>query len=160
MNRIMIWITASLLIATIAIAGRTAELSAAPSQAVPLDAAKVSESVLWSFGGSGDGGGPSAGLLADQWGNLYGTTADGGAIDNAGTVFELSPPIGRQTQWRERVLWSFGASGDGDNPFAGLLADQWGNLYGTTDRGGLNTSCLGPLHELYGCGTVFELSLH
>ena len=54
-------------------------------------------------------------------------------------MFELSPPAGQQTQWRERVLWSFGASGDGWVPFAGLIADKWGNLYGTTEFGGANS---------------------
>ena len=37
------------------------------------------------------------------------------------------------------VLWSFGAHGDGAGPVAGLLADKWGNLYGTTECGGANT---------------------
>jgi uncharacterized repeat protein (TIGR03803 family) len=112
-----------------------------------------SESVLWSFlGATGDGALPYAGLIADRWGNLYGTTEEGGANDNSGTVFELRPPAGPQTQWSESLLWSFGATGDGKYPYAGLIADQWGNLYGTTLDGGAN--CLPG-----GCGTVFELSL-
>jgi hypothetical protein len=63
-------------------------------------------------------------------------------------VFELRPPSGQQRQWSESVLWSFGANDDGKYPFAGLLADGWGNLYGETVKGGTN-----------GGGTVFELSL-
>jgi uncharacterized repeat protein (TIGR03803 family) len=117
------------------------------------------ESVLWSFGASGDGAGPLAGLLADKWGNLYGTTEGGGANavtgpwgPNGGTVFELSPPARQHTGWRESVLWNFGASGDGYYPWAGLIADKWGNLYGTTYCGGTN-SCFGSSG-----GTVFELS--
>jgi uncharacterized repeat protein (TIGR03803 family) len=122
------------------------------------------ERVLWSFGASGDGYFPVAGLIADKWGNLYGTTAAGGpnetieqCLENepgcrGGTVFELSPLAGGLTPWRERVLWGFGASDDGTDPQAGLIADKWGNLYGTTELGGAN-SCVGIT-----CGTVFELS--
>jgi deoxyxylulose-5-phosphate synthase len=37
----------------------------------------------------------------------------------------------------ESVLWSFGAtSDDGQKPFAGMIADKWGNLYSTTKFGG------------------------
>jgi uncharacterized repeat protein (TIGR03803 family) len=116
-----------------------------------------SERVLWSFGVTGgDGVQPVAGLNNDQWGDLYGTTQGGGnAGFPAGTVFELSPPIGQQKQWNECLLWSFDAfSGDGFQPEAGLIADKRGNLYGTTVEGGANTnSCFGD-----GCGTAFELS--
>ncbi len=117
-----------------------------------------SERVLWSFGAGDDGSMPVAGLIADQWGNLYGTTASGGANAlRAGTVFELSPPHAKQTQWSESVLWSFGASGDGQSPVAGLIADKWGNLYGTTELGGEN-GIVGEGQAESGDGTVFELS--
>jgi uncharacterized repeat protein (TIGR03803 family) len=117
------------------------------------------EKVLWSFGASGDGRFPEAGLIADSEGNLYGTTEFGGAYSCrnipffCGTAFELSPPNGQKRQWRERVLWSFGAGGDGARPQAGLTTDKSGNLYGTTTFGGAN-SCT---HN-FGCGTVFELA--
>jgi uncharacterized repeat protein (TIGR03803 family) len=120
--------------------------------------AQWSERVLWSFGAtSDDGESPQATLIADKWGNLYGTTEGGGAncvsFGSCGTAFEVSPPVGKSTQWTERVLWSFGATGDGSSPFAGLLADKWGNLYSTTASGGTGGICNG-----FGCGTVFELS--
>ncbi|MGH7869410.1 MAG: choice-of-anchor tandem repeat GloVer-containing protein, partial [Candidatus Dormibacteraceae bacterium] len=52
----------------------------------------------------------------------------------------------------EKVLYSFGASAnDGASPNGGLVFDKAGNLYGTTESGGL-TGCSGH------CGTVFELS--
>src|SRR5208337_600403 len=48
------------------------------------------EKVLYSFGGqAGDGAYPVAGLVFDKKGNLYGTTADGGAY-GYGTVFEVT----------------------------------------------------------------------
>jgi uncharacterized repeat protein (TIGR03803 family) len=107
-----------------------------------------SERVLWSFGGDDDGVSPRAGLLADGRGNLYGTTSGGGANGNYGTVFELTPPAHGQTQWSERVLWSFGNDDDGVAPWnASLIADGRGNLFGTTEAGGSN-----------GAGTVFELT--
>jgi hypothetical protein len=61
---------AALLIAITVTSGKTAEMNSPASQT----AAVASESVLWSFGASGDGQFPQAGLLADSWGNFYGTT--------------------------------------------------------------------------------------
>ena len=51
----------------------------------------------------------------------------------------------------ETVLHSFEGSADGGIPYAGLLADKEGALYGATDIGGYSTGCDG-----YGCGTVFR----
>jgi uncharacterized repeat protein (TIGR03803 family) len=113
--------------------------------------AAVSESVPWNFGATaGDGIQPYAGLIADKWGNLYGTTLYGGTITTTGgTVFELTPSAAPSTQWSERVLWSFGASDDGRQPYGTLINDALGNFYGTTSAGGEN-----------GFGTVFQLSVH
>jgi len=88
---------------------------------------------------------PFARLFADHAGNLYGTTNQGGA-NNAGTVFELSPPVAGQTAWTETVLFSFNGP-NGNHPFGGVIAGGAGNLYGTTSQGGENNF-----------GTVFELS--
>jgi uncharacterized repeat protein (TIGR03803 family) len=107
--------------------------------------------VLYSFTGGSDGGDPTAGLIADTAGNLYGTTLEGGATGSCnrpygcGTVFQLTPS-GALT-----VLHTFTGS-DGAHPEAGLIADAAGNLYGTTHSGGAGTSCV------QGCGTVFELT--
>jgi uncharacterized repeat protein (TIGR03803 family) len=98
---------------------------------------------LVSFNGT-DGANPDGSLIADASGNLYGTTASGGADDD-GTVFEIaktamgynSAPI---------VLASFDGT-DGEGPSGSLLMDAAGNLFGTTDYGGLNNG-----------GTVFELA--
>jgi uncharacterized repeat protein (TIGR03803 family) len=101
------------------------------------------ETVLYSFAGGTDGAYPIAELIFDAAGNLYGTTAGGGAND-AGTVFELSPGA---NGWTETVLHSFNVS-DGAIPSAGLVFDTAGNLYGTTFSGGK------PLD----LGVVFQLS--
>jgi hypothetical protein len=63
------------------------------------------ESVLHRFGGSGDGWAPSAGLIFDSAGNLYGTTTMGGASGRGGTVFMLTPE--QNGSWTETVLYSF-----------------------------------------------------
>jgi uncharacterized repeat protein (TIGR03803 family) len=107
------------------------------------------EIILHNFSGPPDGGAdgasPSAGLIRDAAGNLYGVTAAGGAY-GAGTVFELNP------NGKETLLYSFTGGSDGDGPDSVLLADGDGNLYGTTKGGGSSTVCDG------GCGTVFKLS--
>ncbi len=103
------------------------------------------ETVLHSFAGSpSDGAYPSAGLIADSSGNLYGTTVEGGASGN-GVVFKLTPG------GTETVLHAFKYS-DGYFPEAGLIADASGNFYGTTTQGG-GLGC-----EALGCGVVFKLS--
>lgn len=109
------------------------------------------ETILHNFGGT-DGFGPNAGLIVDASGNLYGTTLYGGTgtcpmVGYAcGTVFELLPKAGGS--WTEKVLHSFNDNGkDGFSPVSGVIFDTVGNLYGTTNRGGID-----------GHGTVFKLA--
>jgi len=106
------------------------------------------EKILHTFKGNPDGSQPWAGLVQDAAGNLYGTTAYGGAF-NFGTVFKVTKA------GKERVLYSFRGAPDGATPFAGLIRDSAGNLYGTTLHGG-SGSCNGGGAQ--GCGTVFMLS--
>src|SRR5262249_19526119 len=83
--------------------------------------------VLHTFGlGIVDGAHPYAGLIRDGTGNLYGTTADGGATGN-GAVFKLDHRTGV-----ESLLYSFGDWPDTQMPLGSLLLDPEGNLYGTT----------------------------
>ena len=91
-----------------------------------------------------NGGAPQNGVILDPIGNLFGTTLNGGNADY-GTVFELTnvPGVG----WQESVLYSFQGTTDGTYPYAGLVADSSGNLYGASTDGGSG-----------GGGTVFELS--
>jgi uncharacterized repeat protein (TIGR03803 family) len=98
-----------------------------------------------TFTGGADGGFPYAGLVRDKAGNLYGTTLEGGISacgTGCGTVFKLDK------HRTETVLHRFtGNSEDGAFPWAGLVVDAAGNLYGTTSGGGL-----------FGWGSVFKLS--
>jgi uncharacterized repeat protein (TIGR03803 family) len=114
-------------------------VGAAPGSAAPK---KEKLSVLYSFvGDSGSGASPFAGLIEDAAGNFYGTTTAGGAI-GVGTAFKLAP------DGSETVLHSFSDGSDGGIPFAGLVEDAQGNLYGTTYSGG-DPRC--------NCGVVFEI---
>lgn len=107
------------------------------------------EAILHTFTGGRDGSGPLTGLTIDKKGDLYGTTPAGGAYQSGssgGIVFELSPPATAGGAWTKKTLWNFGAGTDGAAPSSSLLRDAVGNLYGTTDGGGI-----------YGGGIVFEL---
>ncbi len=105
------------------------------------------EKVQHAFTGGTDGARPFGDLIMDAAGNLYGTTLQGGAF-GLGVVFKLDP-LGN-----EMVLHSFAGSPDGAIPFAGLVMDAAGNLYGTTSVGGASSSVL---HGVPGLGTVFKI---
>ncbi len=109
------------------------------------------ETVLHSFAGyPNDGADPMAGLVRDAKGNLYGTTFAGGSgcvNVGCGTVFEVT------SSGQETVLHSFVGGSDGYEPWAGLVRDAKGNLYGTTYGGG-GSGCA----PSYGCGTVFKVT--
>jgi uncharacterized repeat protein (TIGR03803 family) len=102
------------------------------------------ETIIYSFNDNeeNDGADPYGSLIMDKAGNLYGTTSVGGA-HGQGTVFKIAP-AGAET-----VLYSFNDNdaNDGADPYAGLITDKSGNLYGTTTVGGA-----------HGQGTVFRIA--
>jgi uncharacterized repeat protein (TIGR03803 family) len=110
----------------------------------------LSPSGMWTFNQLyrfpfTDGQWPSAGLIADSAGNLYGATSFGGA-NNVGSVFRVSPTA---NGWNESLIYNFGPPSNA--PYAsevpsGLGFDPQGNLIGTTEAGGAYLS-----------GSVFEL---
>lgn len=125
------------------------------------------ENILHTFKGEPykDGDTPQGGLIIDDDGNLYGTTAYGGAVPcqllggtvGCGTVFEMSPPTQQGGAWTYSILYSFHGHKDGHYPQGNLTFDKYGNLYGATQFGGGRgyDNC----NKYYGyCGTIFELS--
>ena len=80
-----------------------------------------SETILYNFTGSTDGGQPYGSLVFDTAGNLYGTTNFGGSANctqGCGTVFKLTPGSGG---WTESVIYFFSGGSDGREPYARLL---------------------------------------
>ncbi|MFZ0312943.1 MAG: choice-of-anchor tandem repeat GloVer-containing protein [Candidatus Korobacteraceae bacterium] len=111
---------------------------------------------LYTFQGGNDGSAPIARVLFGTDGALYGTTSLGG-FQGYGTVFQLRPPVTAcrsvSCPWSETVLYRFQGGSDGLSPQYGDLAfDSAGNVYGTTNGGGLDT-CEGDT-----CGVVFKLT--
>jgi uncharacterized repeat protein (TIGR03803 family) len=91
-----------------------------------------------------DGNHPLGDLIADANGDLFGTTVGGGPDGSLGTVYEIAKtPSGYAST--PTTLVSF-TGPDGLTPYAGLIADAAGDLFGTTDNGGADRY-----------GTVFEI---
>jgi uncharacterized repeat protein (TIGR03803 family) len=97
------------------------------------------ESVISNIGGH-----PVSTLTVDSAGNLYGTNQGYYQRKVQGTVFEL---LHAQSGWTKKVLHSFTGPPDGSQPYAGVIFDANGNLFGTTIAGGS-----------HGFGSVFELT--
>jgi uncharacterized repeat protein (TIGR03803 family) len=112
--------------------------------------------VLYTFTGGTDGAAPTAGLVMDSSGNLYGDTGIGGNLScsqpdgaGCGVIFEID------SSGNFTVLYTFaGEPNDGQGSSATLLRDTNGNLYGTTVYGG-DQSC--SMFGSVGCGVVFKL---
>ena len=106
-------------------------------------------SVPHTFKGDRDGVQPRAAPILDKAGNLYGTTTAHGPIGGScGTVFQLKPS---HAGWQENILHIFTCNKDGWFPTADLVFDKTGNLYGTTQWGGVGCGQVG-------CGTVFKVT--
>lgn len=110
-------------------------------------AGKITFYRFCSRAGCSDGSNPRAGVVLDSAGNIYGTTLEGGSANcngGCGVVFEVT------TAGKEIVLHQFcpqpGCT-DGKYPYGGVALDASGNVYGTTQQGGL-----------FGAGTVFEVN--
>ena len=110
--------------------------------------------IIYTFADGEDGKYPMAGLVADQAGNLYGTTSADGA-GGGGVVFQLSPS---GSGWTYHLIYALPgvphgiclipAGGSGcSGPWGTLLMDPAGNLYGATYSNGAFQS-----------GNVFKLT--
>jgi uncharacterized repeat protein (TIGR03803 family) len=112
------------------------------------------ESPLYTFLGIPYLANPTASVIADANGDLYGTAGQGGLLSaqcpgSCGGVFELTPS---RSGYIESTLYTFQGKSDGGGPFANLYMDTKGVLYGTATYAG-STNC----GIYYGCGTVFKL---
>jgi len=97
-----------------------------------------------------DGAYVIAGVTFDTSGNLYGTTYLGGSGN--GVVYELSPGQGA---WTENILYTFGQNAwHPGGPYAGVIFDKEGNLYGTDPFGG--SAGYGSVYELKNTGQGWE----
>jgi uncharacterized repeat protein (TIGR03803 family) len=112
------------------------------------------QTVLHTFTGGADGGFFPSGVIRDSAGNLYGTTNYGGDLSasacvgyGCGVVYKLGQ------SGNDTVLYNFTGGTDGGFPYAGVIRDPAGNLYGAAFGGDLSTSCFGG----YGCGVVYKL---
>ena len=119
----------------------------------PTSSGSWTEKIIHYFDGN-TGNGPVGGLTFDASGNLYGTTSFGGILrdcsnQGCGVVFELSP--NSSGAWQQSRLYNFHGT-DGAQPFAGVIVDASGNVYGTTSVGG-NLSCI-----TQGCGVAYKLT--
>jgi hypothetical protein len=107
--------------------------------------------IIQLFNGKADGASPEDPLIFDNAGNLYGTTFLGQGDPSAGyggAAFELIPPVKKGHSWTENVFYLFPQYVyDAGYSSAGLVFDNAGNLYGTSQSGG-------PLYE----GTAFKLA--
>jgi len=116
-----------------------------PASAPKSALAPWTSTVLYTFTGS-DGSHPQGDLTFDQPGNIYGTTAYGGA-DNIGVIYELTPAGGT---WTESVLHSQSYA-EGSYPQGGVIFDSSGNLYGVLAQGGQTQ--FGSVYELSPSGS-------
>jgi uncharacterized repeat protein (TIGR03803 family) len=120
------------------------------------------EKVLHTFGLT-DGANPTGDLVVDDQGNLYGSTVTGGNLSRCagsgcGVIFKLEP----SGQLTSLHVFTGPGNGDGANPTHALTKDSEGNLYGTTENGGL-TNCFyrdsdeAVVTDVPGCGVVYKL---
>ena len=87
------------------------------------------ETVLHSFGATGDGFFPYCALVLDKAGNLYGAAPYGGS-SGQGAIFKVD------SSGNETILHNFTGPPDGQAPYGSLIRDGAGSLYGMTSEGG------------------------
>jgi len=101
------------------------------------------ETILFEFPKVEDGAGPTASLVLDAQGSLYGTAGGGGGSCSCGVVFKMIADS--RNKWGYTVRHRF-TGPDGQFPQM-LSIGGGGKLYGTTNGGGM-----------YGYGVIFEIT--
>jgi uncharacterized repeat protein (TIGR03803 family) len=123
------------------------------------------ETPLYEFEGGLDGANPQGRPIVQPNGTLVGSTENGGGgqcsgfAAGCGTIFTLRPSPTASGYalgfWNEDVLYRFQGGSDGADPFGDVALDAAGNIYGTSQTGGVSSKCV-PVG--IGCGTAWELS--
>jgi uncharacterized repeat protein (TIGR03803 family) len=98
-----------------------------------------------------NGAQPYGSLIADANGDLFGTTAYGGAYDR-GTVFEITKNASGYSSVPTIVITFNGSNGGA--PFGDLIADANGDLFGTA---AIKAGAYGSVFEITGSGFVTKL---
>ena len=120
-------------------------------------ATAATETGLYGFQCNPDGSEPLAGLQQIKSGHLLGTTYSGGS-SQAGTIFNLAPPVSGGANWTETLAYSFASQTepppvtDATHPMGGLLLGEAGVFYGT-GYFSADFGCGGS-----GCGAVYALT--
>lgn len=135
---------------TCSISGGMGTVSTADVTDISISCAAARVSVLYSFYGEPDAGGPEGSLIQANDGNFYGLTTSGGT-SGGGAVFKMTPA------GSESVLHSFVGGTDGQLPYGDLVQASDGNFYGMTQSGGTGT-VLGIVFKITPGGT--ETVLH
>lgn len=125
---------------------------------------------LYAFAGGTDSSNPSGNVTIAADGTVYGTADAGGGGNcrdqeghGCGTVFRLQPPptncSSSNCSWNETTLYRFTGGTDGNDPFAGVVLDEAGNVYGTAAAGGAYSG--GVVYALAHSGSGWtESTLH
>jgi uncharacterized repeat protein (TIGR03803 family) len=109
-----------------------------------------------------DGYYPAGNLAFDQAGNVYGTTAFGGERGDClgygcGTVFQLTRS---GSGWVKTTLADYNFyDGDPSILYSGVIIDHAGNLYGTSESGGMNNGGQGTVYELTYSGSGWTTTI-
>ncbi len=103
----------------------------------------ATETVLYSFTGTTDGGNPTGSLLQASDGNLYGLNSGtgynlSGTTVIAGAIFQWN--MTSQTFNLIKFFQSYPANGDAYSPMGSLIQTKNGLLYGLAQSGGVHSS--------------------
>lgn len=118
------------------------------------------ETILHTFTAGTDGAIPSSTVSFDSAGNLYGTTLEGGTAmycnGGCGVVYELTPSGGG---WIDSILYAFAGGVDGEFPQDGVVMNNAGDLFGTSD-GPTPNGTPGAVYELTPSGSGWSKSFY
>jgi hypothetical protein len=117
----------------------------------PEEGGDWAETILHGFNDGPQGAGPSASVIFEAHGDLYGTTAIATTRSALGNLFRIRPTDEMADGSVFSTLHTFTGDPDGASPSASLVFGKGGSIFSTTQEGGTGENC-----GYEGCGTVFE----